>query len=97
MWLVKQNSKLNFHICPGSSKVKFINNCQKHLHVNCFYKWEHQHCCKSTLKFEPKLNISKIQNKIMVSFIILLGATLINFIIFEQVLMPYLNGESLLF
>ena len=33
----------------------------------------------------------------MVSFIILLGATLIIFIIFEQVLMPQLNCQSLLF
>ena len=98
MWLVKQNLKLNFHICPGSSKVKFINFCQKHLHANCFFiKWEHQNWCKSTLNFETKLKISKFQNKIMVSFIILLGATLFIFIIFENVLMPQLNCQSMLF
>ena len=90
MWLVKQNSKLNFHICPGSSKVNFINICQRHFMPIVFIKWKHQNWCKSTLNFETKLNISKIQNKIMVSFIILLGDTLIIFIITEQVLMPQL-------
>ena len=39
----------------------------------------------------------KSSNKNLVSFIILLGATLIIFIIFEGVLMPQLNCQSVLF
>ena len=52
---------------------------------------------KSIPIFETKLNISKIQNKNMVSFIFLLGATLIIFVIFEHVLMPQINCQSVLF
>ena len=75
-------SFLDFQIVLGSSKSTFYNKFSKSKYCQIRNKFENPKLVQSKSYFETKLSFPKIQNKIMGSFIIIVGASMNKFIIF---------------